>query len=229
VCSWTMEEELKKPFGHRVGLVTLVALDLTLLGSCQTQTTVGLPPTLTLRSVRGGEVAYQDGQPVPSFTYQGSRLRLDLSGSWDAEPANFQPGAAFLAPPGRGDTLTAQAGGRQAPGYDTSGWSRIDIPGSLNPPPGPQSGGAWLRHHFDLAPAWTGSAITLKFGAVNYIADVWLNGTYLGFHEGGSTPFAFEPALGARRQPAMGIAQRHSAVGPRRLVELRRHHPARLA
>src|ERR1700675_1921635 len=176
------KRSLKKPFGHRVALVTLVALDLTLLGSCQTQTTVGLPTTLALRSVRGGEVAYQDGQPVPSFTYQGSRLRLDLAGSWDAEPANFQPGAAFLAPPSRGDTLTAQAGGRQAPRYDTSGWSRIDIPGSLNPPPGPQSGGAWLRRHFDLAPEWTGSAITLKFGAVNYIADVWLNGSYLGFH-----------------------------------------------
>src|SRR6202162_3168080 len=187
-----MEEELKKPFGHRVALVTLVALDLTLLGSCQPQTTVGLPTTLGLRTVRGGEVAYEDGLPVPSFAYQGSRLRLDLDGSWDAEPANFPPGATFLMPPGRGDTLTAQAGGRQAPGYDTSGWSRIDIPGSLNPPPGPQSGGAWLRRQFDLAPDWTGSAITLKFGAVNYIADVWLNGTYLGYHEGGSTPFAFD-------------------------------------
>jgi beta-galactosidase len=186
------KRSLKKPFGHRVALMTLLALDLTLFGSCQTQTTGGLPTTLGLRSVRGGEVAYEEGLPVPSFNYQGSRLRLDLAGSWDVEPANFPPGATFLAPPGRGDTLTAQAGGREAPGYDTSGWSRIDIPDSLNPPPGPQSGGAWLRRHFELAPDWTGSAITLKFGAVNYIADVWLNGTYLGFHEGGSTPFAFD-------------------------------------
>jgi len=28
--------------------------------------------------------------------------------------------------------------------------------------------------------------------AVNYVGDVWLNGTYLGWHEGGYTPFAFE-------------------------------------
>src|ERR1700694_5708153 len=186
------KRSVNKPLAHRVALVTLVALDLTLLGSCQTQTTVGLPTTLGLRSVRGGEVAFQDGLPVPSFAYQASRLRLDLAGSWGAEPVTFQQGAAFLAPPARGDTLTAQAGGRQAPGYDTSGWSRMAIPGSLNPPPGPQAGGAWLRRPFDLGPEWTGSAITLKFGAVNYIADVWLNGTYLGFHEGGSTPFAFE-------------------------------------
>ncbi|MFZ0216077.1 MAG: glycoside hydrolase family 2 TIM barrel-domain containing protein, partial [Candidatus Dormiibacterota bacterium] len=35
---------------------------------------------------------------------------------------------------------------------------------------------------------------TLKFGAVNYLADVWLNGHYLGYHEGGATPFAFGAA-----------------------------------
>src|SRR5438132_1259428 len=58
---------LKKPFGHRVALVILMALDVTLLGSCQPQTTGGLPTTLGLRSVRGGEVAYEDGLPVPSF------------------------------------------------------------------------------------------------------------------------------------------------------------------
>ncbi len=32
----------------------------------------------------------------------------------------------------------------------------------------------------------------LHFGAVDYRADVWLDGQYLGRHEGGSTPFAFD-------------------------------------
>jgi beta-glucuronidase len=181
-----------KRIGHQVALATLIAMNLTLLGGCQSQTSIGLPTTLELRSVRGGEVAFQAVQPVPSFTYQSSRLRLDLAGLWDVEPAGFAPGAAFVALPGRGDTLTAEANGRQESGYDTSGWSQIDIPGSLNPPPGPQAGGAWLRRQFDLGPEWAGMAVTLKFGAVNYIADVWLNGAYLGFHEGGSTPFAFD-------------------------------------
>ena len=36
-----------------------------------------------------------------------------------------------------------------------------------------------------------GSGVTLRFGSANYVADVWLNGTWLGYHEGGSTPFAF--------------------------------------
>ena len=32
----------------------------------------------------------------------------------------------------------------------------------------------------------------LHFGAVDYIADVWLDGQYLGGHEGGYTPFTFD-------------------------------------
>lgn len=36
------------------------------------------------------------------------------------------------------------------------------------------------------------SRYLLHFGAVDYRADVWLDGHYLGRHEGGSTPFAFD-------------------------------------
>ncbi|HEY9290516.1 MAG TPA: glycoside hydrolase family 2 TIM barrel-domain containing protein [Microlunatus sp.] len=41
----------------------------------------------------------------------------------------------------------------------------------------------------------TGSATgrtVLHFGAVDYYAQVWLNGQYLGDHEGGNTPFSFD-------------------------------------
>ena len=37
-----------------------------------------------------------------------------------------------------------------------------------------------------------GQRSLLHFGAVNYRADVWLNGNFLGFHTGGFTPFAFD-------------------------------------
>ena len=47
-----------------------------------------------------------------------------------------------------------------------------------------------LEHKFP--PEWQNQTVNLKFGAVNYVADVWLNGHYLGYHEGGSTPFAFD-------------------------------------
>ena len=37
-----------------------------------------------------------------------------------------------------------------------------------------------------------GDRAILHFGAVDYIADVWLDGQHLGRHEGGQTPFSFE-------------------------------------
>ena len=46
--------------------------------------------------------------------------------------------------------------------------------------------------HFTPPESFAGESVTLKFGSVNYLADVWLNGTYLGYHEGGYTPFAFD-------------------------------------
>ena len=53
-------------------------------------------------------------------------------------------------------------------------------------------GVAWYQTSF-LAPArWNGSSVRVAFGAVSYLAEVWLNGKYLGTHEGGYTPFEVE-------------------------------------
>lgn len=40
--------------------------------------------------------------------------------------------------------------------------------------------------------ATQGTRLLLHFAAVDYKADVWLDGHYLGHHEGGQTPFSFE-------------------------------------
>jgi beta-glucuronidase len=49
----------------------------------------------------------------------------------------------------------------------------------------------WYQRAFTVEPKPERRAF-LRFGAVNYSASVYLNGTYLGRHEGGFTPFAFE-------------------------------------
>ena len=64
---------------------------------------------------------------------------------------------------------------------------------SSSPPSGHAADG-WYRAAFTVPADWGNQAVTLKFASVNYLADVWLNGTYLGYHEGGVTPFAFDPA-----------------------------------
>lgn len=49
----------------------------------------------------------------------------------------------------------------------------------------------WYKKTFQVAPL-ENTRLFVHFGAVNYIADVFLNGKKLGRHEGGFTPFQFE-------------------------------------
>lgn len=49
----------------------------------------------------------------------------------------------------------------------------------------------WYRKRFAIQPADPQKLYFLHFGAVDYLTHVWLNGHYLGKHEGGFTPFHF--------------------------------------
>lgn len=53
-------------------------------------------------------------------------------------------------------------------------------------------GVGWYFRDFDLDDPWRGQSIFLEFDAADYHAEVWLNGTRLGDHEGGYTPFSFD-------------------------------------
>jgi beta-glucuronidase len=53
-------------------------------------------------------------------------------------------------------------------------------------------GPAWYQTRFDIPWGWADKRIYLRFGSVNYLATVWLNGIRLGEHEGGHLPFVFD-------------------------------------
>ena len=53
-------------------------------------------------------------------------------------------------------------------------------------------GPAWYQTNFILPWGWSNTQINLRFGSVNYNADVWLNGIKIGSHEGGHLPFEFD-------------------------------------
>jgi len=53
-------------------------------------------------------------------------------------------------------------------------------------------GTIWYKKSFDAEKTAAGQRYFLYFGAVNYRADVFLNGKKLGMHKGGFTPFNFE-------------------------------------
>ena len=58
----------------------------------------------------------------------------------------------------------------------------------------PRSHGVfWYYHRFGLAAKpGPGRRVLLRFGAVDYLADVWVNGAHVGGHEGGETPFELD-------------------------------------
>ena len=53
-------------------------------------------------------------------------------------------------------------------------------------------GVAWYRRKLHRPGDWQGQRVFLHFGAVDYAARVWLNGQFVGAHEDGYSPFAFD-------------------------------------
>ncbi|GFE76015.1 glycoside hydrolase family 2 protein [Novosphingobium sp. TCA1] len=50
----------------------------------------------------------------------------------------------------------------------------------------------WYSRSFTVPSDWSGQNVLLHFGAVDYAAEVWVNGALVGSHKGGFTPFKFD-------------------------------------
>ncbi len=59
----------------------------------------------------------------------------------------------------------------------------------------------WYQRSFTIPSDWSGKRVLLHFGAVYYQASVWLNGQFLGSHQGGNVPFSFDISDSLRRGP----------------------------
>src|SRR5215216_192445 len=80
------------------------------------------------------------------------------------------------------------------PNFDDSTWATISVPHTWNVMPdySEYEGFAWYRRTFTVPPESRNAHLRLRFEAIFYLARVWLNGQYLGQHEGGYTPFEFD-------------------------------------
>jgi beta-galactosidase len=185
--------------GMRHAQLAIGLLAVTLNGCLPAGTSGTLEPTLAMVDVAGLEVAMQNGIPVPTFDWQ-PRPRLDLDGVWRVEGAELDPELTMTARDSSLAEIEDEAGERHLPGFDDTDWASVAVPGTVNSPPDGREGGAWYRHSFDVPREWVGRSVTIRFASANYVADVWLNGTWLGYHEGGATPFAFQ--AGESLQPA---------------------------
>jgi len=169
-----------------------IALAAATMAACLPIGTLGtLKPTLSLQDAGGVAVPMQNGFPVPTFSWQ-PRPRIELDGEWRVDRATFDAGLTMTDRVRSLEAIEEEAAGRHLAEHDDAGWETLEVPGTLNAPPDGEEGGAWYRRSFIPPRSWAGQAVTARFGSANYVADVWLNGTWLGYHEGGATPFAFE-------------------------------------
>jgi beta-glucuronidase len=104
---------------------------------------------------------------------------LPLSGEW-----------RFAVDPG----VVGEDEGWAKPSFDDSGWAVLSVPhtwGTMEEHAN-YDGIAWYRRSFALPAEAKDAHLRLRFEAVFYLARVWLNGEYLGKHEGGYTAFEFD-------------------------------------
>jgi beta-galactosidase len=92
--------------------------------------------------------------------------------------------------------------GVEAPAFDDARWISVELPHTWNRIGNDGTersslsnnvqGVGWYRLHFKPPPVAAGSRYFLQFNAVGAVADVWLNGRYLGKHAGAFSRFRFD-------------------------------------
>lgn len=155
------------------------------------------PSATEIRRIDGTNVVFSYGEVMPAFDgwdgakQQPTRGYRSLDGQWRF---HYDPDDV-----GERDRWFR-------PGFDDSDWDGIDVPsawdlkdnagwpgyaaedfgkgGSL------RDGYAWYRTTVDVPSNWRGKHVRLAFLAASYSADVWVNGEWVGKHEGGHSPFA---------------------------------------
>ena len=112
--------------------------------------------------------------------------------------------ARLIAPLDAGWRFTQAPGltGVEAPAFDDARWTPVDLPHTWNrigndgtersPLSNHVQGVGWYRLHFKPPHVAAAGRYFLQFDAVGAVADVWLNGRYLGKHAGAFSRFRFD-------------------------------------
>jgi beta-glucuronidase len=155
------------------------------------------------------------------------RPALELSGPWHWSVDPYRDGVAGFhgEEPGLGHRryadLDVEAESAKNPNalfeFDMARSPLATLPSSWithSPQMRYYDGLVWYQRSFDAQPR-PHRRYFLRFGAVDYRADVFLNGKRLGAHEGGFTPFAFEVTNRLRpgaNQVTVGVDSQRSAA-----------------
>jgi len=87
----------------------------------------------------------------------------------------------------------------QAIDLDDSSWTNVNLPhtwdiadGQDGPATAYYRGIGWYRTHYTVSNDYSGLHFFLKFDGAFSDANVWINGSYLGEHQGGFAAFVFD-------------------------------------
>jgi beta-glucuronidase len=155
--------------------------------------------TLKLAMTDGVNIPVQSGRPMISFEPQDRPL-INLAGQWKKKRFEIDHDLSLSARNSSWfDKVEAESGGAMNPGFNDSSWDTHNVPGVENAMPaapdsplGPENyeGGIYYRRTIDIPENWRGRTIRLISLGADYIADLWVNGKWVGYHEGGYSPFA---------------------------------------
>lgn len=80
--------------------------------------------------------------------------------------------------------------------YNDSSWYNVGLPHDFSIPYWQEekhyTGYGWYRKTFDVKNEWIGKRLSLDFEGVFHTAELYINGQYVGVHEGGYTGFEFD-------------------------------------
>ncbi len=210
---FTMKNKNLRPFGI-LSLLLFSMFSVFLVPSIVTPPNVDAPAVTTLQYLNNTYVPFQNGIVYPAFDYQpdisenGTRKFYSLNGDWkfDFQNSGIWFGSDLSLRPRSAEVLSNMATGWEAIDFNDSHWENITVPSSFNRMDHPiesyrdAQGICLYRRTFSLTDLGISEAhllannisIFLKFLAVNYITDTWLDGEYIGYHEGGFNSFCFD-------------------------------------
>lgn len=138
-------------------------------------------------------------EPPDAFVTENPQGRngIQLSGKWRIIPDPYENGYYNHRYEPRADgyfLAQKHTDPSELLEYDFRRSRSLDVPGDWNSQDERfffYEGTMWYFKSFELTPR-DDRRYLLYFGAVNYVANVWVNGEFLGRHEGGFTPFQFD-------------------------------------
>lgn len=123
--------------------------------------------------------------PVPLPEYPRPQLVrkdwINLNGMWDYWGGKGAPDARHV--PSTAPAFPAKPEQVRVPYPVESRLSGIERLGEVN---------LWYRRSIEIPASWAGQRVRINFGAVDRVANVYVNGTRVGFHDGGYASFSFD-------------------------------------